>query len=98
MPDLNKQWEEEFEDKFTILIPEGPHAGERYLGMKVEVEDLKSFIRSLLAQQREELRKAIENEKVVEAIFPGQSEEKLQMKRWMNEKLDKILALLTNGK
>lgn len=45
-------------------------------------------------EEREKLAQDIEKAKVMEAIFPGQSQEKLSMKVWFNEILEGLKSNL----
>lgn len=52
------------------------------------------FIDEVYEAAMESISKLIEEERVQEVILPGQSQERLQMKRWINKKLDRILQAL----
>lgn len=85
-------WEKEFHTLF-------PYSWIEFRENRSNVDmmaEIKSFIEKTLETQRREMVDILVQEKLIEAIFPGQSPEKLQMKAWFNKKIDRIVALLQN--
>ena len=95
IPSIIAKREKEFDQAFPKGNAPLPLTTARFLEwQELRDKDIKSHISATLKEVLREICKEVNNEKVIEAIFPNQSQERLQMKAWLNEKLDKISTSL----